>query len=134
MEKTMSEISESQLQQLQTRLAEREAELQDRVRAAKEEAANRPSAIDRQVDDAGEAGEQRFRTGIEHVELIRDQEELAEIAEARVRMVEGRYGECVDCGQPIAFERLLAQPTAKRCIADQEVWERTHDTTLRFSA
>ena len=60
----MPELSESQLRQIQTRFAEREAELQDRVRTAKEEAANRPSAIDRQVDDAGEAGEQRFRTGM----------------------------------------------------------------------
>ncbi len=130
----MSELSDSQLQVIQARLAEREAELQDRVRRAKEEAANRPSALGRQVDDAGEAGEQRFRTGIEHVELSRDQEELTEIAEARNRIAEGSYGECVDCGLPIAFERLLAQPIAKRCIADQEAWEKKHDTTLRFSA
>lgn len=130
----MSELSAAQLQQIQTRLVDREAELQTRVRTAKEEAANRPSALGPQVDDLGELGEQRFSTGIEHVELLRDQEELAEIAEARTRMADGRYGECVDCGQPIAFERLLAQPIAKRCIADQEAWEKKHDTTLRFSA
>lgn len=130
----MSELSAAQLQVIQTRLVDREAELQTRVRTAKEEAANRPSALGPQVDDLGELGEQRFSTGIEHVELLRDQEELAEIAEARTRMADGRYGECVDCGQPIAFERLLAQPIAKRCIADQEAWEKKHDTTLRFSA
>ncbi len=130
----MSELSAAQLQQIQTRLVDREAELRTRVRTAKEEAANRPSALGPQVDDLGELGEQRFSTGIEHVELLRDQEELAEIAEARARMADGRYGECVDCGQPIAFERLLAQPIAKRCIADQEAWEKKHDTTLRFSA
>lgn len=130
----MSDLSDAQLQEIQTRLGERQAELQTRVRTAKEEAANRPSALGPQVDDVGEAGEQRFRTGIEHVELQRDQEELAEIADAYTRIADGSYGECVDCGQRIAFERLLAQPTAKRCIADQEAWEKKHDTTLRFSA
>ncbi|HEX6364303.1 MAG TPA: TraR/DksA family transcriptional regulator [Albitalea sp.] len=130
----MSDLSEAQLRTLQQRLDAREAELQARVRAFKEAAAERPSAQGPQVEDTGEDGEERFRSGIEHVELIRDQEELAEIAEARVRMADGRYGECIDCGQPISFERLSAQPTAKRCVADQETWEKKHGTTLRFTA
>ena len=130
----MSELSDAQLRTIEQRLAEREAELQARVRAAKEAAAERPSAQGPNVEDIGEDGEERFRTGIEHVELIRDQEELAGIAEARTRIADGRYGDCVDCGQPISFERLSAQPTAKRCIPDQEKWEKKHDTTLRFSA
>ena len=130
----MSHLNEAQLSTLQQRLAERESDLQARVRAAKEAAAERPSAQGSQVEDLGEEGEQRFRSGIEHVELIRDQEELALITEARERMATGRYGECVDCGQPISFERLAAQPTAKRCIADQEAWEKKHGSSLRYSA
>ena len=130
----MSDLSEAQLRAIEKRLEEREAELQGRVRAAKEAAAERPSAQGPQVDDMGEDGEERYRSGIEHVELIRDQEELTEIADARTRIAEGRYGECVDCGQPISFERLSAQPTAKRCIADLEAWEKKHGTTLRYSA
>jgi DnaK suppressor protein len=130
----MSELSDAQLRTIEQRLAEREAELQARVRAAKEAAAERPSAQGPNVEDIGEDGEERFRTGIEHVELIRDQEELAGIAEARTRIADGRYGDCVDCGQPISFERLSAQPTAKRCIADQEAWEKKHGSTLRYTA
>ena len=130
----MSDLSEAQLRMIEQRLVQREAELQARVRAAKEAAAERPSAQGPEVDDIGEGGEERFRTGIEHVELARDQEELLDIADARTRITHGSYGECVDCGQPISFERLSAQPTAKRCIPDQEKWEKKHDTTLRFSA
>jgi len=130
----MSDLSEAQMRTLEERLNAREAELQASVRAFKAAAAERPSAQGPQVEDTGEDGEERFRTGIEHVELIRDQEELAEIADARVRMADGRYGECIDCGQPISFERLSAQPTAKRCLADQEAWEKKHGTTLRFTA
>ncbi|HEV7912923.1 MAG TPA: TraR/DksA family transcriptional regulator [Albitalea sp.] len=129
----MSLLTETQRQTIEQRLSAREAELQARVRAAKEAAAERPSAQGPQVEDIGEEGEQRFRTGIEHVELIRDQEELTEIAAARERIARGSYGECIDCGQPIGFDRLAAQPTAKRCIVDQEAWEKKHGTTLRYT-
>jgi DnaK suppressor protein len=130
----MSELSEAQLRTIEQRLVQREAELQARVRAAKEASAERPSAQGQNVEDIGEDGEERFRSGIEHVELIRDQEELAEIAEARTRIGDGRYGDCIDCGLPISFERLSAQPTAKRCIADQSAWEKKHGSTLRYTA
>ena len=129
----MSHLTEAQLSTIEQRLSERQSELRDRVRAAKESAAERPSA-QAQVEDLAEEGEQRFRAGMEHVELMRDQEELALVAEARERVASGRYGECVDCGQPISFERLAAQPTAKRCLTDQEAWEKKHGMALRFSA
>jgi DnaK suppressor protein len=129
----MSHLSPEQLQSIEKLLAARGAELQERVRAAKEAALERPSAQGPQVEDIAEEGEQRYRLGMEHVELIRDQEELADIADARTRMTDGSYGECIDCGQPISVERLLAQPTAKRCIVDQEAWEKKHGTTLRYT-
>jgi len=130
----MSELSQAQLHMIEERLEARESELQSRVRAAKEAAAERPSAQGPQVEDLGEGGEQRFRHGMEHVEMLRDQEELADIADARARIADGSYGECIDCGQPINFDRLVAQPTAKRCIVDQEAWEKKHGTTLRYTA
>jgi len=130
----MSDLTEARLRTLEKRLADRETELQARVRAYKEQAAERPSAQGPNVEDTGEDGEERFRSGIEHVELMRDQEELADIAEARARIADGRYGGCVDCGQAISFERLSAQPTAKRCIKDQEAWEKKHGSSLRYTA
>jgi RNA polymerase-binding transcription factor DksA len=131
---SMSDLSEAQRRMMEERLSAREVELRARVRAAKEAAAERPSAQGPQVEDIGEGGEQRYRSGMEHIELIRDQEELTDIADARSRLADGRYGECIDCGQPISFERLAAQPTAKRCIVDQEAWEKKHGTTLRYTA
>ena len=129
----MSDLSDAQLRTIEQRLAERETALRARVRAAKEAAAERPRAQGPNVEDAADNGEERFRTGIEHVELIRDQEELTEIAATRTRIAEGRYGDCIDCEKPISFERLLAQPTAKRCIADQAAWEKKHGTSLRYT-
>ncbi|HLS26564.1 MAG TPA: TraR/DksA C4-type zinc finger protein [Beutenbergiaceae bacterium] len=42
---------------------------------------------------------------------------LVEVDAAVARIEEDAYGRCEDCGEPIAFERLLARPTARTCIS-----------------
>lgn len=125
-------LDDRQIQELQQQLDAREAVLQDEVRAWKEAHADRPSAVAPQVDDQTAAGEERFRNGLEHAELQRDQEELREIVEARERIGDGTYGQCVDCGKDIPLQRLKAQPIAKRCVACQEKYEASHQTTPRY--
>lgn len=132
METTMSKLTPAQLHDIEERLAERQSELQARVREAKEAQAVRPGVSRTQVEDQAEAGEQRFRNGIEHVELLRDQEELTDIATARGRIADGDYGKCIDCGQDIAPQRLAAQPTASRCVICQGSYEKKHGTSLRY--
>lgn len=46
--------------------------------------------------------------------------EIRDIEDARKRMKGGEFGACISCGAEIAFERLLASPTAKRCIQCQQ--------------
>ena len=41
---------------------------------------------------------------------------LVEVDRALLRMEQGTYGICVRCGQPIPHERLLARPSADRCV------------------
>ena len=55
--------------------------------------------------------------------VSRDLTELAEVEAAIARIADGTYGECSDCGQPIPAARLDAYPTARRCVACQEVAE-----------
>ena len=50
--------------------------------------------------------------------------ELADVESAIARLNAGSYGECVDCGEPIAPARLAAYPAAMRCFACQESYER----------
>jgi len=133
MELAMSKVNVAQVRAIEQRLASREAELRSRVREANEALADRPGTGAGHVEDLGEEGEQRFRNGIEHVELQRDQEELTDIASTRERIADGSYGECVDCGQDIAPERLAAQPTASRCVICQGAYEKKYGTTLRYS-
>lgn len=43
--------------------------------------------------------------------------ELAEIDAALVRIQEGRYGTCQNCGGPLGLQRLRALPEARYCLA-----------------
>lgn len=48
---------------------------------------------------------------------VRSQEELARIAAALKRLEHGTFGECRDCGDPIAPLRLEANPTVSLCVS-----------------
>jgi RNA polymerase-binding protein DksA len=52
--------------------------------------------------------------------------ELREVQAAEERLQRGACGTCSDCGGPIGFERLLAWPTATRCVPCQQAHEQTH--------
>ncbi|GAA1734975.1 TraR/DksA family transcriptional regulator [Aeromicrobium alkaliterrae] len=45
------------------------------------------------------------------------QRHLVDLDRAESRLEAGTYGTCETCGRPIGAERLVARPTATRCIA-----------------
>lgn len=49
--------------------------------------------------------------------------ELARIDAALERMAEDTFGVCVECGEYIEEKRLMALPTAARCMSCQEARE-----------
>lgn len=51
---------------------------------------------------------------------------IREIEAAKLRLKQGQYGVCEDCGEDIRFERLLAYPAALRCVGCQQLYEKTH--------
>jgi len=75
-----------------------------------------------------------LETALDVAEVSRDVAELREVEAALVRMGDGTYGACLECGQPIPHARLAANPSASRCIACQEKLEaairRTGTATL----
>jgi len=52
-----------------------------------------------------------------------DSREVQMIDAALTRMREDTYGECIDCGDEIEEKRLVALPTAARCMSCQEAQE-----------
>ena len=48
--------------------------------------------------------------------LAEAETELRQVERARLRLAEGRYGQCVSCGEKIAPARLQALPAAESCV------------------
>ena len=49
---------------------------------------------------------------------------LRQLADAQDRLMEGRYGRCVDCGEFISARRLAADPAAALCYECQSASDR----------
>jgi DnaK suppressor protein len=54
----------------------------------------------------------------------RDRRTLAEIEAAEARLSAGTFGICQTCAAPIPVPRLRALPTARLCVACEEIEER----------
>jgi RNA polymerase-binding protein DksA len=122
----MPNLTKEQLAQLRQKLLDRQRVLVDEVRDKRAQAAaERNEDAMGGVGDAGDESVVRMITDLDIQEAGRDVEELNDIEAALRRMDEGSYGDCDECGQEIGFARLEVQPTATRCIADQEKFEKT---------
>ena len=51
--------------------------------------------------------------------------ELGAVSAALRRLKEDRYGQCADCGEAIAFDRLKVEPWALRCVSCEGRRERS---------
>ncbi len=118
-----------------TQLARLDAELTRRYEALLEEVRDQLEATENQqyVELIGrapaDAGDQSVGDMLADLNLgmiDRDIQEIRDIEAARARRKDGSFGICIDCRADVDFERLLAYPTAKRCLACQQQHERTY--------
>lgn len=79
-------------------------------------------AGDRSADQLDQALADTSRAA-DYAVVRQDIEDVRDIIAARRRLASGTYGRCIDCGDAIVYERLLAYPTAKRCVACQREHE-----------
>ncbi|GAA4341477.1 hypothetical protein GCM10023144_42390 [Pigmentiphaga soli] len=115
-----------------TQLALLEQALIRRELAAREEAGRKAQELadESYAELSGAAGDQGDASGgdllvdLDHAAVGLQLEVLRDVAAARARIAAGTYGQCVNCGDDIEYARLLAYPTAKRCLSCQEVHER----------
>ncbi len=73
------------------------------------------------VHDTGEEALADLLVDTELASIDRHVQEIRDIDAALMRIAVGNYGECCDCKEPIAIERLEAYPTATRCVVCQEI-------------
>ena len=119
-------LTEPQRAQLHTLLEQRKAqllaELGDIQRDTLAAAAHQGDAETEQ--DPREQADRLARSTVRDAEATRDHDELVAVRAALARWADGSLGQCTDCDQPVGLARLLAQPSAARCIGCQSVAER----------
>lgn len=118
-------IAAQELQALAEMMDEREQDLRTRIAAEKERATTEmTSQLEGVVGDGADYAGARIRAGIENELVERHLSDLAALEAARRRIKSGTYGTCADCGEPIAQERLRANPVALRCAECQSLREK----------
>jgi len=75
------------------------------------------------VRDRKDVASDEALSAVDDAETARDADEMAAVEAALHRLDSNQYGDCMDCGQPIALQRLLVQPAAARCAACQSLFE-----------
>lgn len=79
-----------------------------------------------QVHDSGDESVADLLSDINTAVISQSIKALREVEAAQERIREGYYGRCEDCEVEIPYERLRAYPSARRCITDQERYEKLH--------
>ena len=123
--KTATESPKSRYSELKTMLEERrreiQAEVQGKMRDVRAEGAWGGKV--NEVFDAVESSEADIQDDIEFALIQMKSETLNKINDALIRLEQGDYGNCFDCGEEIAEKRLRALPFAVRCKDCEEARE-----------
>lgn len=127
----MTALTEHQFQELKESLKQRYASLRADILEVLARTEEYPYSELAGTPELGDASVADLLIDLDNAMVHRDVQEIREIEGAMERMDGGNYGNCIDCGLPIDYERLLVFPAAKRCLPCQEQYERTHvhDTT-----
>lgn len=87
------------------------------------EAAERDVVETTEVTDRKDSAMHQQFAQVRDAEERRDIDELVCVEAALHRLDSGTYGDCMECGDAIALQRLLVQPAALRCAACQSALE-----------
>lgn len=117
----MQVTTQTHLAMLRNLLTYRLNELRADVHAA---ALARNPADEGDVTDRKDEADLAQHAALDEAQEQRDLAELRQVEAALHRLDAGTYGDCADCGDSIAWDRLLAQPAAERCAPCQAELER----------
>jgi DnaK suppressor protein len=108
-------------QMLDGRRREIQAQVQGKMRGVREEGTWGGKL--NEVLDAVESSEADIQEDIEFALIQMKSETLNKINDALLRLEQGDYGNCYECGEEIAEKRLRALPFAVRCKDCEEARE-----------
>jgi DnaK suppressor protein len=124
----MAALKQTEIDELVTQLKRDYQTLLGEVRDELQNSGNQ-HRIDILNREPGDSGDESLATSLVDLNLTtldRHVQAIKDIESTFQRIRSGEYGVCIDCGDDIAFNRLQAYPTAKRCIVCQEKRERLY--------
>ena len=123
----MAKLSEDQLTQLKTSLQQRYLDLREEVRGELERSgAQRYIDLAGSVRDVGDGSVADMLLDMDTAMVDCQVHEMREVEDALKRLAELNFGDCIDCGGEIGFDRLMAYPTAQRCVHAKSLHEKTY--------
>jgi DnaK suppressor protein len=122
---TTPQLAPVQLEQLRDQLERRRATLRREVQTQLDGSDDdRVVGLRHRLEENDDWGVADGLAELDIAEVRHALSELAAVEAALGRIAEGGYGVCVDCDAAIAPARLVAHPTATRCITCQDRLER----------
>jgi DnaK suppressor protein len=117
---------------LDDRRRELQAEVQGKMRGVREEGSWGGKL--NEVLDAVESAEADIQEELEFALVQMKSETLNKVNDALVRLEQGSYGNCFECGEEIAEKRLRALPFAVRCKDCEESKETAEQRERQLTA
>jgi DnaK suppressor protein len=120
-------LTKKQLDQLKTKLEEERASLLFSGKVSSEDLGLNSTD---DVNDEADAAIADYEGS--HLLRFRNREVMyaKKIEKSIKKLIAGEYGDCVECGETIRFERLMARPTADLCIQCKEEAEREESSNF----
>ena len=119
-------LDQSQLSILEKELDRQYVALLEEIREELAQSEDRQyiELIGRTTADSGEASMGDMLADLNAAMFDRHINEIRDIEAAQVRMRENVFGICADCEEDVPFVRLVAYPTARRCVPCQQQRDR----------
>src|SRR5207244_2559743 len=118
---------------LEDRQKELQAEVQGKMRDVRAEGSWGGQKLN-EVLDAVESSEADIQEDLEFALIQMKSETLNKINDALVRLEQGQYGNCFECGDEIGEKRLRALPFAVRCKDCEEARENAEQRQRQIAA
>lgn len=123
------ELSGAERAALEAELLARRADLKAERSERLDGASRVEHARELLLSDADDGAQHDTDREVDLARFDREALELAAINAALIRMANGDYGFCDECGEPIPLARLKIEPQALRCVACESQLERDSGQT-----
>ena len=127
-------LSQGQRALLQQLLQMRLHELDRRVALRAAGAGRSEQAREMLQQDRDDAPQRDADREVALAQADRDIEELGVVSAALARVHDANFGQCVDCGAAIPFDRLKLEPWAARCVGCEAAHERVRGAVQQRSS